>query len=61
MGPYAQVYGLGIVDASIVGTDESAGMLAAYSEGRISNSYCTGSVNSHTLVGGLVGEDRGFI
>jgi hypothetical protein len=61
MGPYAQVYGLGMVNASIVGTGENAGMLAAYSEGRITNSYCTGSVKGNTQVGGLVGENRGYI
>lgn len=61
MGPYAQVYGLGVVDANIVGTDENAGMLAAYSEGRILNCYCTGSVSGNTQVGGLVGESGGYI
>ncbi len=61
MGPSAQVYGLGIVDANIVGTGENAATLAAYSEGRISGSYSTGSVSGKIQVGGLVGENYGYI
>ena len=51
----AQVFGLGIEDANIVGTGQSVGMLAGHNAGRIRHCYASGTVLGVYQVGGLVG------
>jgi len=51
----AQIFGLGIEDANIVGTGQNAGMLAGYNAGRIRHCYASGTVLGVYQVGGLVG------
>lgn len=61
LGPYAQIYGLGVADANIVGTGDAVGMLAGYNAGQISNCYSTGTVQGRKEVGGLAGAHHGEI
>lgn len=58
----AKVLSLGLEDVNVVGADDFIGGLAGYSEGLISNSYCTGNISGtgHD-VGGLVGNNAGVI
>ena len=57
----AQLYGIGVVDANIVGTGRAVGILAGHNEGRISSCFSSGIVSGEHEVGGLVGENRGHI
>ncbi len=54
LGPSAEVWGLGLENATVSGAD-STGILAGRNEGRISSCYSTGSVTGNNEVGGLVG------
>jgi hypothetical protein len=60
-GAYAQIYGIGVQDANIVGTGDAVGMLVGYNAGQISNCYSMGTVQGRTEVGGLAGANRGLI
>jgi len=60
-GSFAQVFGVGVVDADIMGTDDNVGALAGVNQGTISNSYSIGSVKGRMDVGGLVGNNHGTI
>ncbi len=57
----AQIFGLGIEDANIVGTGRYTGMLAGHNDGRIFHCYASGTVLDVSTVGGLVGENEGSI
>jgi len=61
LGPSAQIYGLGVVDANIIGGGNNMGILAGYSEGQIYSTYCTGVVSGKQYVGGLVGTNFGLV
>jgi len=59
----ATIINLGILDASISGTDSSqrAGIMAAFNKGTIAACTVTGTITSGEDVGGLVGENEGQI
>ncbi|MCF7973863.1 MAG: hypothetical protein K9N55_08615 [Phycisphaerae bacterium] len=51
-----QMHGIGIEDASILGTGNSIGALVGYAEGHVLNCYSTGHISGQKSTGGLVGE-----
>jgi hypothetical protein len=56
-----QILGLGIVDANVMGTGRSIGMLVGRNDGHIRQCFAFGSVTGESEVGGLVGRNGGKI
>ncbi|MCP4452095.1 MAG: hypothetical protein GY809_11580 [Planctomycetes bacterium] len=56
-----QILGLGVVDANIVGTGRSIGMLLGHNEGHIRQCFAFGSAVGESEIGGLVGRNEGKI
>ena len=51
----ARIMNLGVVDANVVGTGKSIGIVVGYNHGNVTNCYSTGSVSGYSTIGGLVG------
>jgi len=51
---------IGVVNVTVIG-DDYVGGLVGHSDGTVSNSYSTGSVNGTEHVGGLVGHNGGIV
>ncbi|MFP9191230.1 Ig-like domain-containing protein [Natrialbaceae archaeon A-CW1-1] len=58
IGPSGEVSNLGLEDADITGNNW-AGTIAGENEGKVTQSYATGSVMGSSYVGGLLGENSG--
>jgi len=56
-----QILGVGVVDANVVGTGRSLGMLVGHNAGHIRQCFAFGKVVGEYRVGGLVGNNDGTI
>ena len=57
----AEIRNVGLVDVSLAGGNGQVGALVGSNEGKVSNSFATGTVIGATHVGGLVGDNWGTI
>ena len=56
-----QIFGLGIVDANVVGTGRNLGLLVGDNAGHIRQCFALGTLAGESRVGGLVGDNDGII
>jgi trimeric autotransporter adhesin len=57
----SEVRNVGLIDVSLAGGNGQVGALVGRNQGKVSNSYATGTVIGATHVGGLIGDNLGTV